>query len=325
MKKTFVYVLFLAFIYSALWAGTPVIDGAFDGTATWGNAVATADGITGWSAVNVDKLYVTNDATYAYFAASFHTDGYPGGWMRAGFAINVTTDGGWNCPWGAAVSYTYSPDDEKPDFVALGRFQDNWAELRDWTGSEWGGSGINIYDTEMEWASDYSYIECRIARSTLYNAAVCDVQFYVSGDNETEHGVFDACPDDEVMTSWNDPTELDNYKTDVNINLTSAISNSDVQPVKTHILAQNFPNPFNPTTHISYSLNSAAKVKLEIMNIAGQKICTLVNGLRSAGAHEITFSANELNTGVYFYRLTTFDPSSGAQTSSEARKMMIVK
>jgi len=69
-------------------------------------------------------------------------------------------------------------------------------------------------------------------------------------------------------------------------------------------LAQNFPNPFNPSTEIRYALPFSADVKVEVFNTAGQQVSVLVNREQSAGMHSVTFSASSLASGVYFYRLT---------------------
>jgi len=70
-------------------------------------------------------------------------------------------------------------------------------------------------------------------------------------------------------------------------------------------LDQNFPNPFNPTTNISFTIPQSADVKLEVFNALGQKVATLVNGSRNAGSHTITFDASRFASGVYLYRLTS--------------------
>ncbi len=68
-------------------------------------------------------------------------------------------------------------------------------------------------------------------------------------------------------------------------------------------LYQNFPNPFNPATQISFDLPSAAHVKLQVLNVLGQTIAVVLNEERSAGSHRIEFNAKNLSSGVYFYRL----------------------
>jgi hypothetical protein len=83
-------------------------------------------------------------------------------------------------------------------------------------------------------------------------------------------------------------------------------------------LNQNFPNPFNPTTTISYDLPDAANVKLTIFNILGQEIKILVDGFREAGVHTITFDADDLDSGLYIYKL-----QAGSQV--QTKKMTLIK
>lgn len=69
------------------------------------------------------------------------------------------------------------------------------------------------------------------------------------------------------------------------------------------VLNQNYPNPFNPTTNISYSIPTASNVSLEVFNLQGQRVASLVNGFQSSGAHSVNFDASNLSSGVYIYRL----------------------
>ncbi len=74
-------------------------------------------------------------------------------------------------------------------------------------------------------------------------------------------------------------------------------------------LHQNYPNPFNPATTIRFSLARTELVQLEVFNILGQKIRTLVNTRMNAGVHEVVWDSNNemgrpLGSGIYFYRLT---------------------
>jgi hypothetical protein len=68
-------------------------------------------------------------------------------------------------------------------------------------------------------------------------------------------------------------------------------------------LAQNFPNPFNPSTKIKFSLPTAEKTRLVVSNMLGQEVTTLVNNQLSVGSYEIEFNASELPSGIYFYTL----------------------
>jgi photosystem II stability/assembly factor-like uncharacterized protein len=68
-------------------------------------------------------------------------------------------------------------------------------------------------------------------------------------------------------------------------------------------LLQNFPNPFNPTTAIRFSLPRRSYVRLAVYNTLGQEVTHLINGEVDAGPHEIKFDASNLPSGVYFYRL----------------------
>jgi len=90
-----------------------------------------------------------------------------------------------------------------------------------------------------------------------------------------------------------------------------------------YALMQNVPNPFNPATVIQFDLPQASDVRLEVFNIIGQKVKTLVNGQLPAGHHKITFEGrgdNEqvLSSGVYFYRISAGD-------FRQSKKMTLVK
>jgi hypothetical protein len=78
---------------------------------------------------------------------------------------------------------------------------------------------------------------------------------------------------------------------------------SPVGPAK-FALQQNFPNPFNPTTVISYHLPVTSKISLKVYNLLGQEVATLFEGIRQPGNYEATFDGNKLAAGVYLYRLS---------------------
>lgn len=70
-------------------------------------------------------------------------------------------------------------------------------------------------------------------------------------------------------------------------------------------LEQNYPNPFNPITTIRFSLNESGNVSLQIFNVLGEQVATLVNGQLEAGTHNFQWQAGDFACGVYFYRLST--------------------
>lgn len=80
----------------------------------------------------------------------------------------------------------------------------------------------------------------------------------------------------------------------------------------------NYPNPFNPTTTISFSLPEASYVSLKVYNSLGQEVATLLDERRDAGTHRVTWDAGSCASGVYFYRLTTRD-------FTDTRKMLLMK
>jgi len=70
-----------------------------------------------------------------------------------------------------------------------------------------------------------------------------------------------------------------------------------------YYLANNYPNPFNPTTTIEYSTPVTGQVKLTIYNILGEQVGHLVNEIQPAGDHSVTFDASGIASGMYFYQL----------------------
>ncbi len=83
-------------------------------------------------------------------------------------------------------------------------------------------------------------------------------------------------------------------------------------------LDQNYPNPFNPSTVINYQLPVDSKVRLEVFDMLGRKVSTLVDGEIHAGYHEVNFDARNLASGMYLYRLQT-------NRQIFTQKMMLIK
>lgn len=83
-------------------------------------------------------------------------------------------------------------------------------------------------------------------------------------------------------------------------------------------LKQNFPNPFNPATNIQFEIPKSGFVKLEVYNMIGQRVATLVNENLDAGTFEVKFDASAYSSGVYIYRLS-------AAGYNETKRMILVK
>ncbi|MCH7947592.1 MAG: S8 family serine peptidase [candidate division Zixibacteria bacterium] len=85
-----------------------------------------------------------------------------------------------------------------------------------------------------------------------------------------------------------------------------------------YVLLQNHPNPFNPSTNISFTLPQSMYITLEVFNVAGQRIAMVAVGSFSSGEHTVTWNAERYSSGVYFYRLTRPD-------LVQTKKMLLLK
>jgi len=91
------------------------------------------------------------------------------------------------------------------------------------------------------------------------------------------------------------------------------------EPIGTnYILLQNYPNPFNPTTTITYSLPKSTFVTLKVYDIIGEEIAELVNEKKDSGTYDVTWNAQNIPSGVYFYKIT-------AGEYSKTIKMILLK
>lgn len=102
-----------------------------------------------------------------------------------------------------------------------------------------------------------------------------------------------------------------------NGDLVKVKENTAVIP-KEYSLSQNYPNPFNPSTRISYSISKTGFVKISLYNILGKEILNMVNEQKQAGVYEFVLSSENLNTGVYYYKMDI----NGFSTT---RKMLLLK
>ena len=162
--------------------------------------------------------------------------------------------------------------------------------------------------------SDGEKVKSNFVVSTLENTHVRDLNFAVN--------------DNKIMFTWSgckiNESSYDIYSAIYDLDLVTDIYENNPMVNFTFNLEQNFPNPFNPSTVIKYSiprgteLYSVPQTTLKIFDILGREVATLINTKQSAGSYEVEFNANNLSSGIYYYRL-----QSGSFT--ETKKMLLIK
>ena len=156
-----------------------------------------------------------------------------------------------------------------------------------------GGPGVLVDSDGIAYITDFG-------KDSLY---VYDANFQLLYAFEVGDGPISVAVDDPALT---------------------AIANGEIVQLPGDFrLFQNYPNPFNPSTTISFELNRAASVKLEVLNVLGQTVRTLVDGPMTAGTHQVVWDGKDnsgrmVPSGTYFYRLT----SNGQQ---QIRKMLFIQ
>ena len=129
--------------------------------------------------------------------------------------------------------------------------------------------------------------------------------------------------DDDLdnMTEINLESNLDNVTIYSERN-SNNLDNGGLEFIGTYprkpILNQNFPNPFNPVTNITYSIATNTHVNIKVYDITGKEITTLVNKYKTQGHYSVSFDGTNLSSGFYFYRISAGD-------YTEMKKMSLLK
>ena len=133
--------------------------------------------------------------------------------------------------------------------------------------------------------------------------------------------------------AWTVPTNLvagNDYKIRISGVTTKGVQDQSDQKFGISLAKQktalgNSPNPFNPSTIITYSIPFDAKVNLKIFNLLGQVVAEPVNQAQASGIYEAEFDGSNLASGMYIYQLTAQDISGKEASVTEIKKMMLMK
>ncbi len=107
--------------------------------------------------------------------------------------------------------------------------------------------------------------------------------------------------------------------------LATAVNDGHSRLPEKYSLSQNYPNPFNPTTNIGYRIPKFAFVTMNVYNVLGQEVASLVNGVKRPGNYVVQFNGSGLASGVYFCKLSTSPVSGKATDIAKVRKMILLK
>jgi hypothetical protein len=197
------------------------------------------------------------------------------------------------------------------------------------TGYVYGAGAVPIADAYLE--ASLPIFQSLVGRWTTTAA---DGSYKLGGLRTGYYWVYTSIECDEMW--YNDesiyqnadsvPVTMPDTTSGINFNFPSAVGGEETQipsrPIEFE-LSQNYPNPFNPTTAIAYSLQKKAMVNLEIYNLLGQRVKTLVSDYQSPGSYRIFWDGKneqdrDVASGIYFYRLVV-------DGDGQAKKMVLMK
>ncbi|HVO74604.1 MAG TPA: T9SS type A sorting domain-containing protein [Ignavibacteriaceae bacterium] len=117
---------------------------------------------------------------------------------------------------------------------------------------------------------------------------------------------------------------ITNPSNHLNFNGNPSNGDTDSQLPKVYAISQNFPNPFNPTTAIRFSLPFDSKIKISIFNALGELVTNLADKIEQAGNHHISWDASGMASGMYIYTIEA-EPLKDGSTFRSVKKMMLLK
>jgi len=188
----------------------------------------------------------------------------------------------------------------------------------------WDDNRLTMLDPDLE---EYVNTGFEFERNTWYNTrtsmnySTLMIDLYIDDEYVYSMRFIDGLPYFAFASIYNgvpgdDRLYFDNYK--VISHSSTGIGPVDCQVSDNFSLTQNYPNPFNAATTIQYNLPEASTVTIDIYDINGRKVTGLFNGIQPAGSHQVIWDANDVSTGMYFYKLQAND-------YTETKKMVLLK
>ncbi len=263
----------------------------------YGFVMKTTDGGATWNVV-------FQDTTYRPFRSVYFTDDQNGWIGGMGGVILHTSDGGLT--W---VKQRQGDDKEQIRYMCFLDSTTGWA------------TGVKNYLLFTEDGGANWYLAGLPVNKKIMSLYFTDDEHgwaITSAGNDGSKGGKGGEEGEDKIVEASDSTSAYAYILTYSPESTAIEENPMDLPVKSFELLQNFPNPFNPVTKIRYQIASPGIVRLDVFNVLGQHIRTLVNQYQHSGKYAITFNAGDLPSGIYFYRLQT-------PTFSAIKQMILLK
>jgi hypothetical protein len=196
-----------------------------------------------------------------------------------------------------------------------------WSQARFVDGKMDTTGGICEYDLWYAYSNDNGATwsaSTKIDNSTGGLFSTAAEELVISGTNATAYFTYIADNERGCFVFGEGVTsQAPNVFRTVTFSTVTSVGNEVVNPASFE-LAQNFPNPFNPTTSIRYTVGKADNVSLTVYNMLGQEVASVVNQFQSAGSYTVNFDASKLASGMYLYKMQT-------GSFSDVKKMMLLK
>lgn len=189
-------------------------------------------------------------------------------------------------------------------------------ELVSFTGSYIKGA-VNLEWTTATEVNNYGFEIQRSGNRNQETGNIWEVIGFVPGNGNSNSEKSYSFTDRNIVAGTKYVYRLKQIDTDGSIDYSNEIEVITGVPDK-YELVQNHPNPFNPTTSISYTLPVESKITLAVYSMNGEKVAALVNDTQPAGSYSVPFDASNLASGTYMYRITAND-------FVQIRKMLLVK